>query len=139
MWRQCVGTIVGAPRSVRHECRSHQVETQRTERRMFLLDLQWIVGQSPGPGDLASMWGGGGGGSSKTSESVCLPQSEATTVQKLMDLVLPRFAGLGDGPRQFHRPWMMLQQTLVSMSFALTGTVDGVVVLLTVLFQGLRF
>ena len=48
---------------------------------------------------------GGGGDSSKRSESVCLPPSEASTVQTLMDLALPRFAGLGDGPRQVHLPW----------------------------------
>ena len=35
------------------------------------------------------------------SESGCQPPSEASTVQALMDLALPRFAGLGDGPRQF--------------------------------------
>ena len=39
------------------------------------------------------------------SESVCLPPSEASTVQALMDLALPRFAGLGDGPHQVHLPW----------------------------------
>ena len=74
---------------------------------MFLLDPQSIIGQSPGPGDLASQWGGGGAGSSKASELVRLPWSEATTVQALMDLALPRFAGLGDGPRQIHKLWMV--------------------------------
>ena len=39
------------------------------------------------------------------SESGCLPPSEASTVQALMDLALPRFAGLGDGPRQVHLLW----------------------------------
>ena len=38
-----------------------------------------------------------GAGSSKAAETVSLPQSGAYTVQALMDLVLPRFAGLGDG------------------------------------------
>ena len=38
-------------------------------------------------------------------ESGCLLPSEASTVQALMDLALPRFAGLGDGPRQVHLPW----------------------------------
>ena len=36
---------------------------------------------------------------------VGLPPSEASTVQALMDLALPRFAGFGDGPRQVHLPW----------------------------------
>ena len=30
-----------------------------------------------------------------------------STVQALMDLALPRFARLGDGPRQVHMPWMV--------------------------------
>ena len=50
---------------------------------------------------------GGGGGSSRASESVPLPLSEASTVQTLINLALPRFAGLGDGPRQVHEPWMV--------------------------------
>ena len=66
------------------------------ERRMFLLDPQSVVGLSPGPGDLDSQRGGGRGDSSKRSESVCLLSSEVSTVQALMDLALPRFAGLGD-------------------------------------------
>ena len=47
---------------------------------------QSLVGQSPWSGDLAS-------------------QCEVSTVQALMDLGLPPFAGLGDGPRQVHGPW----------------------------------
>ena len=32
--------------------------------------------------------------------------SEVQTIQALMELLaLPRFEGLGDGPRQVHRPW----------------------------------
>ena len=50
----------------------------------------------------------GGGGSSRASDTVSLPQSEACTVQVLMDLALPRFAGLGDEPRQVHEPWAIL-------------------------------
>ena len=46
-----------------------------------------------------------GAGSSRASETVSLPQSEAYTVQALMDLALPRFAGLGDRPREVHEPW----------------------------------
>ena len=54
-----VGTIAGVPKSLRHGCRSHQV-VMHMEGRMFLLDPQLIVGQSPGPGYLASRCGGGG-------------------------------------------------------------------------------
>ena len=57
------------------------------------------------PGPETSQAGGGGGGSSRTMGSVRPHRSEATTVQALMDLALPRFEGLGDGPRQVHRPW----------------------------------
>ena len=46
-----------------------------------------------------------GGGSSRTKGSARLHHSEATIVQALMDLALHRFEGLGDGPRQVHRPW----------------------------------
>ena len=35
-------------------------------------------------------------------------------VQALMDLALPRFAGLGDGPRQVHAPWAMLTDSPAS-------------------------
>ena len=33
--------------------------------------------------------------------------SEVQTIQALMELDLPRFESLGDGPRQVHRPWMV--------------------------------
>ena len=120
MRHRYVGTIAGAQRSLRHGCRSHQVETQRTERRMFLLDLQSIVVSLPGPD--TSQAGGGGGGSSKASESVRLPRSEATTVQALMDLAIPRFAGLGDGPRQIHKPWMVSADSPASADASLVDT-----------------
>ena len=42
-------------------------------------------------------------GFSRASDTVS--ESETYTVQALMDLALPRFAGLGDGPRQVHEPW----------------------------------
>ena len=48
---------------------------------------------------------GGGANSSMRLEPGCLLPSEASTVQALMDLALPRFAGLGNGPRQVHLPW----------------------------------
>ena len=57
------------------------------------------------PGPATSSAKGGGGDPSKRSELVGLPPSEASTVQALMDLALPRFAGLRDGPRQVHLPW----------------------------------
>ena len=42
--------------------------------------------------------------SSGGPESVCHLPIEMSSVQALMDLSLPRFAGLTDGPRQFHLP-----------------------------------
>ena len=50
------------------------------------------------------------------SDSVCLPPSEASTVQALMDLALPRFAGLGDGPRQVHPPWSVSSDSPASLA-----------------------
>ena len=38
-------------------------------------------------------------------DSRCRLPAEMTFVQALMDLVLPRFAGMADGPRQVHPPW----------------------------------
>ena len=46
-------------------------------------------------------FGRGGGG----AESSCRLPAEMSSVQTLMDLALPRFAGLADGPRQVHPPW----------------------------------
>ena len=51
--------------------------------------------------------GAGGGDSSMRSKSGCRPPSEASTVHGLMDLALPRFAGMGDGPHQVHPPWAL--------------------------------
>ena len=36
---------------------------------------------------------------------MCRLPVEMSSVQALMDLSLPRFAGLADGPHQFHPPW----------------------------------
>ena len=69
MQHRYVGTIAGAQGSLRHGCRSHQVET-------------------------------------------------------LMDLALPRFAGLGDGPRQIHKLWMVSADASVVDT---SGVVDRVV------------
>ena len=41
-------------------------------------------------------------------------RSEVNTMQALMDLALPRFEGLGDGPRQVHRPWMVSTESPAS-------------------------
>ena len=46
-------------------------------------------------------------GSSSASDTVSLPPVEAYMIQALMDLMFPRFAGMGDGPRQVHAPWAM--------------------------------
>ena len=43
--------------------------------------------------------------SSVWPESERHPPAEISSVQALMDLSIPRFAGLGDRPRQFHPPW----------------------------------
>ena len=40
--------------------------------------------------------------------------SEVQTIQALMELALPRFEGLGDGPRQVHRPWMVSTEVMTS-------------------------
>ena len=108
------GNIADAPKNLRHGCRCHQVGTPRTEWPMFLLDPQSVVGLSPGPDDLLSKRGGGGGDSSKRSELVGLPLLEASTVQALMDLALPRFAGLGDVPQQVHLPWSVSSDSAAS-------------------------
>ena len=52
---------------------------------------------------------------------VSLPQSEAYMVQALMDLALPRFAGLGDGPSQVHEPWAISADSPVSPATRSTG------------------
>ena len=54
------------------------------------------------------------GAASCASETVSLPPAEAHAVHALMELALPRFAGLGDGPRQVHAPWAMSTDLLVS-------------------------
>ena len=96
MRHRYVGIITGAQRSLRHGCHSHQVETQRTQRRMFLLDPQSIVVSLPGPDtSQASVGGGGGGGSSKASESVCLPRSEVTTFTSSDGLGASSLCGVG--------------------------------------------
>ena len=46
-----------------------------------------------------------GAGYSCVSDMVSLPPAEASTVQALMDLSLPHFAGLGVEPQQVHAPW----------------------------------
>ena len=66
-----------------------------------------------------------GAGSSKASETVSLPQSEAYTVQALMDLALPRLAGLGDGPRQVHELWEISTDSLASVAASRRDTSGG--------------
>ena len=39
-----------------------------------------------------------------------------------MDLALPRFAGLGDGPRQVHKPWMVSADSPASPVASLVDT-----------------
>ena len=66
-----------------------------------------------------------GAGSSRASETVSLPQSEAYTVQALMDLALPRFAVLGDGPRQVHKPWEISADSPASLAASRLDTSGG--------------
>ena len=71
------------------------VSTRRTAAR-------WTVSRAQRPCKLVR-----GAGSSSASDTVSLPPAEAYMVQALMDLALPRFAGMGDGPHQGHAPWAM--------------------------------
>ena len=47
-------------------------------------------------------------------ESECGPPAEVSSVQALMDLSIPCFVGLGDGPRQFHPPWSIASDSPAS-------------------------
>ena len=46
--------------------------------------------------------------------SECHPPGEVSSVQALMDLLIPRFVGLGDRPRQFHLPWSIASDSPAS-------------------------
>ena len=63
-----------------------------------------------------------GAGSSCASDMVFLPPAEASTVQALMDLSLPRFAGLGVGPQQVHAPWATSTDSPASPATSRPGT-----------------
>ena len=52
--------------------------------------------------------------SSRGPESVCRIPMEMSSVQALMDLSLPRFAGLTDGPRQIYPPWSIASDSPAS-------------------------
>ena len=45
---------------------------------------------------------------------MCRLPIEMSSVQALMGLLLPRFAGLTDGPRQFHPPWSITSDSPAS-------------------------
>ena len=47
-------------------------------------------------------------------ESSCRLPAEMSSVQALMDLALPRFAGLADGPRQVHPQWSVASDSPAS-------------------------
>ena len=47
-------------------------------------------------------------------ESRCRLPAEMSSVQALMDLALPRFAGMADGPRQVHPPWSVASDSPAS-------------------------
>ena len=41
--------------------------------------------------------------------------SEVNIIRALMDLALPKFEGLGDGPPQVHGPWMVSTDSPASL------------------------
>ena len=47
-------------------------------------------------------------------ESRCRLTAEMSSVQALMDLSLPRFVGMADGPRQIHPPWSVVSESPAS-------------------------
>ena len=47
-------------------------------------------------------------------ESSCRLPAEMSSVQALMDLALPRFAGIADGPSQVHPPWSVASDSPAS-------------------------
>ena len=47
---------------------------------------------------------------------MCHLPAEMSSVQALMDLTLPRFAGLADGPRQVHPPWSVASDSPASLA-----------------------
>ena len=47
-------------------------------------------------------------------KSSCRLSAEMSSLQALMDLALPRFAGLADGPRQVHPPWSVASDSPAS-------------------------
>ena len=66
-----------------------------------------IVSRSRRPRRLKGVSNSAGG-----PESVCRLPAEMSSVQALMDLALPRFAGLADGPRQVHPPWSVASDSV---------------------------
>ena len=47
---------------------------------------------------------------------MCRLPAEISSVQALMDMSLPRFVGLGDGPRQIHLPWSTVSDSPASLA-----------------------
>ena len=60
--------------------------------------------------------------SSGGPESVCRIPMEMSSVQALMDLSLPRFAGLTDGLHQIHPPWSIVSDSPASPPMARLDT-----------------
>ena len=52
--------------------------------------------------------------SARGPKSSCRLPTEISSTQALMDLALPRFAGLADGPRQVHPPWSVASDSPAS-------------------------
>ena len=51
-------------------------------------------------------------------ESRCRLTAEMSSVQALMDLALPRFAGMADGPRQVHPLWSVASESMDQTSMS---------------------
>ena len=66
----------------------------------------WTVYRSRRPRRLKGVAYSAGG-----PESRCRLTTEMSSVQALMDLTLPRFAGMADGPRQVHPPWSVASES----------------------------
>ena len=51
--------------------------------------------------------------------------AEMSSMQALMDLTLPRFAGMADGPRQVHPPWSVASESLAPAQIKPRGEEDS--------------
>ena len=94
--------------------RRHRRCAQDLAARMLRTSLRDTEDRTADVSPRPKVTGRWGAGSSRTTGSARPHRSEATTVQALMDLALPRFEGLGDGPRQVHKPWKISAESPAS-------------------------